>query len=70
MPEQDLPSRAVVLHPGSMKMSMLERKLRENSLPVIGRIEDDGFLFDMRTVADDEVPLLADVIFTVFGVEK
>lgn len=70
MPEQDLPSKAVVLHPDSMKMSLLERKLRENSLPVIGRIEDDGFLLDMRTVADDEVPLLSDAILAVFGVEK
>ena len=70
MPEQDLPSKAVVLHPVSIKMSELERKLRENSLPVIGRIEDDGFMLDMRTVADDEVPVLADALFAVFGVVK
>lgn len=68
MPEQDLPSRAVILRPLSMKLSLLEKRLRENELPVIGRIEDEAMLFDMRTVADDEVVLLAEVILQVFEV--
>lgn len=69
MPEQDLPSRAVVLRPLFMKMSDLERKLRDNELPVIGRIVDEGYLLDMRTVADDEIAPLAFVLLAVFEVE-
>jgi L-seryl-tRNA(Ser) seleniumtransferase len=68
MPEQDLPSRAVALRPVSMKVTDLEKKLREASTPVIGRIENEAYLLDMRTVADDEVPLLADVLLEVFEV--
>jgi len=37
-------------------------------MPVIGRIENEAYLLDMRTVADDEVPLLADVLLEVFEV--
>ncbi|MFH1215788.1 MAG: L-seryl-tRNA(Sec) selenium transferase [Pseudomonadota bacterium] len=68
MPEQDLPSCAVVLRPISIKVTDLERKLRESELPVIGRIVDEGYLLDMRTVADDEISSLASVLFDVFEV--
>ncbi|BCO09361.1 L-seryl-tRNA(Sec) selenium transferase [Desulfolithobacter dissulfuricans] len=64
MPEQNLVSRAVVLAP-DISVSRLEQLLRQQDLPVIGRIEDDRFIFDMRTVADDEVVDLASVIISV-----
>ncbi|MBI5558185.1 MAG: L-seryl-tRNA(Sec) selenium transferase [Deltaproteobacteria bacterium] len=70
MPEQDLPSRAVALRPLLMKVTELERKLREVSLPVIGRIENEAFLLDMRTVADEEIPQLAASLFEAFEVEE
>ncbi len=68
MPEQDLPSRAVSLRPQVMKVNELERKLREHFLPVIGRIEDESLLLDMRTVADDEIAMVAEAMFAVFEV--
>jgi len=33
----------------------IEEYLRNNDLPVIGRIEDDIFIMDLRTVQDDEL---------------
>ena len=59
LPEQGLRSRAVVLEPLAVTVSRLEVLLRSAKLPVIGRIEDDRFLLDMRTVADGEVASLA-----------
>lgn len=59
MPEQNLSSRAVTLRPSSMTVSKFETQLRQLDLPVIGRIEEDLLVLDMRTVADDEVLLLA-----------
>ncbi len=53
MPEQNLPSCAVELQPGTMTVNRLESLLRQLDVPVIGRIEDDRFLLDMRTVARD-----------------
>ncbi len=64
MPEHGLPSWAVALKPAPTSISALEQGLRKLSLPVIGRIEDDSFLLDMRTVSDDEVPELADSLTT------
>ncbi|MFC1844569.1 L-seryl-tRNA(Sec) selenium transferase [Thermodesulfobacteriota bacterium] len=69
MPEEDLESRAVVLEPLDRSVNRLEKDLRTNSLPVIGRIEEDKFLLDMRTVGDDEISLIVDILKQVFGVK-
>ncbi len=59
MPEQNLESKAVVLQPVSMKISVLEKKFRTLEIPVIGRIENNRFYLDMRTIAEDELGLIA-----------
>ena len=66
LPEQPLPSRAVALAPLDRSVNELEKGLRELSLPVLGRIEDDRLLLDMRTVADKEVLPLANCLKEVF----
>lgn len=66
LPEQPLPSRAVALAPLDRSVNELEKGLRALALPVLGRIEDDWLLLDMRTVADQEVPLLAKCLKEVF----
>jgi len=58
MPEQDLPSRGVLIKPHHLPVSQLERRLRDQEIPLIGRIEDDHFILDLRTVCDDELALI------------
>jgi L-seryl-tRNA(Ser) seleniumtransferase len=67
MPEQDLPTTAVALQPEGISVNELEELLRKGDSPVIGRIENDLFLLDMRTVADREIASLADIILQIFG---
>lgn len=59
MPEHGLQSWAVAFKPTQIPVSTLENELRKLSIPIIGRIEDDSFLLDMRTIADAEVADLA-----------
>ncbi|WPD22266.1 MAG: L-seryl-tRNA(Sec) selenium transferase [Candidatus Electrothrix scaldis] len=59
MPEQNLPSWAVALYPRTLKLNLLEEKLRNLDIPIIGRVENDRLLFDMRTVRSDELHLIA-----------
>ncbi|MGV1098057.1 L-seryl-tRNA(Sec) selenium transferase [Thiovibrio sp. JS02] len=66
LPEQPLPSRAVALSPVGLSVNELERRLRELPLPVIGRIENDCLLLDMRTVSDREVGQLANCLRDAF----
>ena len=70
MPEEELESRALVLGPLDRTVNELEEDLRLHSEPVIGRIEEDRYLLDMRTVADDEIPILADILSRIFGVKQ
>jgi len=67
MPEYNLPSFAIALTPGEgISLQQLERDFRALVVPVIGRIEHDRFLLDLRTVSDDEVDLLARQLTTYF----
>ena len=60
MPEQNLDSWAVAMQPRTLKISRLEKELRQTPHPVIGRTEENRFLLDLRTVADDEIDLLVE----------
>ena len=68
LPEENLETRAVVLEPLDRTVNELENELRMNQIPVIGRIEVDRYFLDLRTVGDDEIPLIADILCRVFGV--
>jgi L-seryl-tRNA(Ser) seleniumtransferase len=67
MPEQNLPSRSVVVEPHQLSVSALERNLRTQDIPVIARIEDNRLLLDLRTVADDEVAVLHEALVRIFS---
>jgi L-seryl-tRNA(Ser) seleniumtransferase len=42
-----------------MKLNRFEEKLRQLDIPIIGRVENDRLLLDMRTVRSDELHLIA-----------
>jgi len=67
MPEQNLPSRSIVIEPHQLSVSALERNLRTQDTPVIARIEDNRLLLDLRTVADDEVAVLHETLVRIFS---
>jgi len=66
MPEQNVPSRSVALEPVHLSVNELERALRKQEIAVIGRIEDDRLLLDMRTVMDDELVLIHKSLLQIF----
>ncbi|MCP4343522.1 MAG: L-seryl-tRNA(Sec) selenium transferase [Desulfobulbaceae bacterium] len=58
MPEQNLQSKAVALQPHTMTVNQLEKKLRALDIPLVGRVENDRLLLDMRTVRSNELHLI------------
>jgi L-seryl-tRNA(Ser) seleniumtransferase len=70
MPEYSLSSWAVELQPRQMGLNILEQEFRSLSLPLIGRIENKGFLIDMRTVLESEIIELAALIIGFFNAKK
>jgi len=67
MPEHGLASWALVLHPESGKAATLEQKLRSRKIPIIGRIEDEKLILDLRTIQNDDIPLLFDMLKSFSG---
>ncbi len=67
LPEQGLPSRALALRPAGMSVGELESGLRRLTPPIVGRIEDETLLLDLRTVADPEVGPLAAGLLRFFA---
>ncbi len=70
MPEQNLASWAVAVAPVAMKISLLENRLRQAAIPVIGRVESDRLLFDLRTIAADEIEALLASLQTTLVIDK
>jgi L-seryl-tRNA(Ser) seleniumtransferase len=62
MPMHALPSRALALSAPAMSAEALARRLRTGAVSVVGRIERDRVLLDLRTVDDDDLPALAAAI--------
>lgn len=66
MPEYSLPSWALQLTPESLKLSQFEKGMRELRLPIIGRIEDERYLLDMRTIREHEINDVAQQLVEYF----
>jgi L-seryl-tRNA(Ser) seleniumtransferase len=64
LPLQELPTIVVAIKPLHLSLNSLEGHLRRSDPPIISRISKEELILDMRTVFDEEIPLLA------AGIEK
>jgi L-seryl-tRNA(Ser) seleniumtransferase len=54
LPLLELPSLCIGLQVDDLSANTLEEMMRANDPPIIGRIEDDMFVMDPRTIQEDE----------------
>ncbi len=66
IPEYNLESWAISLAPLQASVNLIDRDFRQLPLPIIGRIENDCYLLDMRTVQDQEIVELAAALSDYF----
>ena len=64
LPLQNLPTIVLAIKPVDFSVNSLEENLRKSEPPIISRISKDELILDMRTIFDEEIPLLA------AGIEK
>jgi L-seryl-tRNA(Ser) seleniumtransferase len=69
-PERDLPTSLVCLRPAACSAGDLKRLLLSASPPLMGRLEDDAFCLDPRTLDDKELPLVVRVVQQALRQEK
>ncbi|MBW2100098.1 MAG: L-seryl-tRNA(Sec) selenium transferase [Deltaproteobacteria bacterium] len=58
LPIMDLPSKGIGCSVKGISANAVERSMRENMPPVIGRIEEDLFIMDLRTIQKDELEII------------
>ena len=58
MPTEELPTKVLVVEGDAMSAEQLARRFRGSRPPIVGRIKDDRFLLDLRTIfhAGDLIP--------------
>ncbi|MBU3946731.1 MAG: L-seryl-tRNA(Sec) selenium transferase [Proteobacteria bacterium] len=67
LPLIDLPSKCVAIKIAGMSANSLERNMRDNMPPIIGRIEDDNFIMDLRTVREDELIIIKEAVTAILN---
>ena len=66
MPTENLDTYLISIIPKNMSVSSLERKLRLSDSHIIGRIYENKYLLDVRTIFEDEFEDIAKEINLVF----
>ena len=69
LPMLKIPSKGIGINVKTMSVNAVERFMRNHTPPVIGRIEDDLFIMDLRTVQDDETATIESAFKTMLNKE-
>lgn len=60
LPLLKLPSCCIGIRIEELSVNRIEARLRGNTPPIIGRIENDMFIMDPRTIQEDEIEMIVD----------
>ncbi len=69
-PERDLRTTLVCIKPKNISSTQLKQKLLNTTPPLLGRLEENSFCLDVRTLSDDDVQEVVKVLYEVFNLHK
>ncbi|NVM57055.1 MAG: L-seryl-tRNA(Sec) selenium transferase [Desulfobacterales bacterium] len=69
LPLHELPTKCVGVRIEGLSANSIERIMREATPPVVGRIENDLFVMDVRTVQDEEIAMIASTFRKILAEE-
>ena len=70
LPGEELSSYAIIMEPKQMSCEQLMSTLRELPVPVIAHVKNDRVLLDMRTVLEEDVPVLREELKKLLCTEE
>ncbi|MBF0113192.1 MAG: L-seryl-tRNA(Sec) selenium transferase, partial [Desulfamplus sp.] len=68
-PEYSIPSRCVTIDPKSISASLLEKKMRLYKPSIIGRIDNNRFIVDPRTLQQGEDQIICNALADILNRE-
>lgn len=69
LPMLKIPSKGIGVSVKTMTVNAVERFMRNHTPPIIGRIEDDLFIMDLRTIHVDEMAIIDSAFKTMLNKE-
>lgn len=66
-PELDLPTRCVTVRPRQLSVSRLETAMRLSTPAIIGRIENDWYVLDPRTIQDGQETIISSTLARILS---
>ena len=70
LPDVKLPTRLISIKPHQLPIHRFEKQLRVTSPHIIGRITDDQFLLDVRTIEENEFSIIANKIRLILSQQQ
>jgi L-seryl-tRNA(Ser) seleniumtransferase len=67
LPLLELPTKLLSIAVEGISANGLEARLRNFSVPVLGRIQSDLFLLDLRTILDPDIPVIVSALVSIAG---
>lgn len=67
LPFQEIPTSLICLLPRTMTVNQLEERIRNQPVPIIGRIENERLILDLRTVHSTDLPILLDLFSDILS---
>jgi L-seryl-tRNA(Ser) seleniumtransferase len=64
-PDLELPTRCVTLMPATLSVASLERRMRLSTPAIIGRIENNRYIMDPRTILPGQETLISSTLDTI-----
>lgn len=65
LPTQLMDSYGIKIIPKNISLTDFEKRMRLETPHIIGRIENDAYILDVRTIFDDEIKIIVDKITTL-----
>lgn len=65
LPLEKIPSVALVISPKRISVNTLSKKMRLNNPAIVGYIENKCYLLNLRTIRDDEIPMVVKALNSV-----
>ncbi|OQY11628.1 MAG: hypothetical protein B6I31_04515 [Desulfobacteraceae bacterium 4572_19] len=67
LPLLELPSRCIGIKIEGVSPNFIEKQMRNSEPPIIGRIEDNIYLMDLRTIQEDEFSYIENALKNIYG---
>jgi len=70
LPLLELPSKLLSISIDGISAGTLEKRLRNFSVPIVGRIRNETYLLDVRTILEPDIPVIITALLSISGEVK